>query len=361
MRSRSGRTPRSGRSRRGRSRAGRRPSGAPAAMASRTPRTSAPSSSGSGRVGAPRRPELAREADHLGADRDVLALGRGQDPLRRERLGAHRVAHLRGEQRPRRGGPRPRWRAGRRRAGGSRRRRPRPGRSRPRRSRRGSSAATAGSVDGGASAAASASSISSSMPGSCRSAVSVWNRPTGRPGVPTSVARAASRTAGSPSSRPAVEVSRSASGANSRAMQREQAVAEEVDPVERVPGVLAQLRLGEPARPRARRRAGRDRWRRRAAGRSSRANVASQRSVDGQPLGPAGRRSGPASARRGVLADRGREDRVEPEVLGEERVDGGGEVGHADRRLSSARSSRKSQPRVSPGSMRTTVPPRSSS
>ena len=37
------------------------------------------------------------EPDHLGADGLVFALGAGQDPLRGEFVGAHRVAHLRGE------------------------------------------------------------------------------------------------------------------------------------------------------------------------------------------------------------------------------------------------------------------------
>ena len=47
---------------------------------------------------APRRPELAGEADHLGTDGDVLALRAGQDPLRRQGLRAHRVPHLGREQ-----------------------------------------------------------------------------------------------------------------------------------------------------------------------------------------------------------------------------------------------------------------------
>ena len=57
------------------------------------------SSSGSGPVGAPGRPQVAGQADHLGADR---ARTRAR-PRRRIRsgvsvVGAHRVAHLRGEQ-----------------------------------------------------------------------------------------------------------------------------------------------------------------------------------------------------------------------------------------------------------------------
>ena len=54
-------------------------------------------------------------------------------------------------------------------------------------------------------------------PGSWVSAVSVWNRPTGRPSsVPTSAAFAPSSSAGRASSRPATLASRSPSGANSR-------------------------------------------------------------------------------------------------------------------------------------------------
>ena len=68
-----------------------------------------------------------------------------------------------------------------------------------------------------ASAAARASAMSSAIPGSCSIAFSVWKRPTGRPSsVPTSAALAPASTAGSPSSRPATLVSRSARGANSR-------------------------------------------------------------------------------------------------------------------------------------------------
>ena len=83
---------------------------------------------------------------------------------------------------------------------------------------RGASAATAGSVGAAESADSSASEISASMPASWRRAVSVWNRPTGTSSWPTSLARAASRSCGSVSRRPAVDASRSASGANSRAL-----------------------------------------------------------------------------------------------------------------------------------------------
>ena len=116
--------------------------------------------------------------------------------------------------------------------------------------RRGRTAATAGSSSAPRPRpAASASAMSSSIPASCLSAVSVWNRPTGRSAHRRRASpRAASSTAGSPSSRPAVDASRSASGANSRASRVNRPSPSEVDPVERVPGVLAQLGLREPRR-----------------------------------------------------------------------------------------------------------------
>ena len=48
-------------------------------------------------VRAPRRPDLAGDADHLGPDHVELALGAGEDPLRGQLVGAHGVAHLPGE------------------------------------------------------------------------------------------------------------------------------------------------------------------------------------------------------------------------------------------------------------------------
>ena len=69
-----------------------------AAMASRTPRTSAPSSAGIGSPG--------RQSGHRSPAIRIISVrtawysrsARGQDPLRGQRLGAHRVAHLGGEQ-----------------------------------------------------------------------------------------------------------------------------------------------------------------------------------------------------------------------------------------------------------------------
>ena len=160
-------------------------------------------------------------------------------------------------------------------------------------------------------AAASASSISAPIPGSCFSAVSVWNRPTGRPASPTSVARAASSTAGQAleatrGRRQPVRERRELAG-----IQREQPVADQVDPVQRVPRVLAQLGVGEPAGLElADQQVAIDDLVRRT-GRSSPPSSASQRSVK------AGCSARPASVRSGqrsswcVLADRGGERRVE--------------------------------------------------
>jgi hypothetical protein len=80
----------------------------------------------------------------------------------------------------------------------------------------GSTAATAASLDA-ASASRSASSINSPIPDHWPSAFSVWSRDTGRSPEPI-VSRAASSTAGMPSSRPAIDASRSGSGAKSRAI-----------------------------------------------------------------------------------------------------------------------------------------------
>ena len=54
-----------------------------------------------GRFGArePGRPQLRGDPDHLGADGAVVALRLFEDPLGRQVVGAHRVAHLLGEQR----------------------------------------------------------------------------------------------------------------------------------------------------------------------------------------------------------------------------------------------------------------------
>ena len=138
--------------------------------------------------------------------------------------------------------------------------------------------------------------------------------------------------------------------------QREQPFPREVDPVERVPGVLAQDRLREPGGLQLAdeqvpidgvlgRQVGHGGERRQPA------------LGHRLPLGPPGRRQvRPARVMR-VLADARREDGCEPERLGQERLDGVSEGGHdRDSTPMSARSSAKSQPRVSPGSIRTTRP-----
>ena len=154
-----------------------------------------------------------------------------------------------------------------------------------------------------------------------RSAVSVWNRPTGRPlDADQRLARRRRGRAGRPSSRPATDVSRSASGANSRAMSVNRPSPMQVDPFERVPGVLAQLGLGEPrglelAESRSRSIAS-------SGGqvRSAPPNSASHRSRDREPGGAGRPRSGRASGRRGG-ARRSRSRRIgfRREELGQER------------------------------------------
>ena len=192
-------------------------------------------------------------------------------------------------------------------------------------------------------------------PGSCLSAVSVWNRPTGRPSTPTRVSRAPSRTSGRPSSRLATDASRSPSGANSRASRSNRPLADEIHPLERVPRVLAQLALGELR-----------------GGDLAEDQVAVDRLVGAEAaqaferrlpavhrresLGAAGLgRIGPQAVE-AVVADRGRGHRIEPEQVVEERPEDIVERGHASQTPMAARSSRKSQPRRSPGSMRTTTP-----
>ena len=59
-------------------------------------------------IGAPGRPELAGDPDHLGPDRHVLALRAFEDPGRAQLGVLEGVTHLRREQLRRRGGPRPR-------------------------------------------------------------------------------------------------------------------------------------------------------------------------------------------------------------------------------------------------------------
>ena len=168
-------------------------------------------------------------------------------------VGAHRVAHLLGEQRRAEaalavargqddvaqvglegghGGPRGRGR-----------------RVEPRRQ-----GGDGGSVAAAASAAASASAISSSMPGRAGAARSrSGTAPTGRPACPTSVVAGGvehrrQRLQPPGGRRQPVGERRELAG-----REREQALADEVDPVERVPGVLAQRPSRRTGTPRARR------------------------------------------------------------------------------------------------------------
>ena len=98
--------------------------------------------------------------------------------------------------------------------------------------------------------------------------------------------RPPSRTAGSASSRPADRRQAIGEWRELAGEQREQAVADEVDPIERVPGVLAQLRRRRTGRPRARRSAGRGRSPRRRRGRSSRRTSAEPALGEGRAARP---------------------------------------------------------------------------
>ena len=194
---------------------------------------------------APRRPQLAGEPDHLGPDGHVVALGRprGSAPASAPSsasCGASSRRTARG-----RAGPRPRS----------------PGRTTSRRcASNAASAARAvsaaarearqhggdrGSSGGGLGRARARRRSAPSIPGSCASAVSVWNRETGRPGVTDDRSPGGVDDVGQ-----ALEPSgdRGEPLGERRELpgeQREQAVAEEVDPLERVPGLLAELGLGE--------------------------------------------------------------------------------------------------------------------
>ncbi len=93
-----GRRLRSARSRPDRRRAAHPAAGCSRPTASSTPRTTAPSSSGSRRIGMPGRPLLACQPNELRPHGVELPRGIRHQPLGRERLGPHRVAHLAGEQ-----------------------------------------------------------------------------------------------------------------------------------------------------------------------------------------------------------------------------------------------------------------------
>ena len=102
-------------------------------------------------------------------------------------------------------------------------------------------------------------------------------------------------------------------------LQREQAVADEIDPFERVPGVLAQLGLGEAGGLElADEQVAVDRLVGRQTG--HRSELGEPAIAERQSLGPAGGgQVRPAVVVR-VLTGRGREGRIEPEELGQEGV-----------------------------------------
>ena len=145
-----------------------------------------------GFVAPPGRPEVAREPNHLGTDRGVFAVGRLEDPLgvsvserivcrilRANRLRAQTAVALACREDD---VGQVAFEAIERGLG-----RGRPLVGRPQRGH--------GIVlRGGCRPAPSASSIRSTTPGSCSSAVSVWNRPTGRPGRRRRASRAPPRS-----------------------------------------------------------------------------------------------------------------------------------------------------------------------
>ena len=220
------------------------------------------------------------EPDHLGADGAELALGRAR--IRSGVSSSERIVwrifsanssapsrpspSLRGSTSSRR------WRL-----------EARPSRPARARRRRAAAAATAATAASSASACSAARQRfvgrARSTPGSCSSAFSVWKRATGRPDRPpiSSIARVdhrrdplePSRDRGEP-----VRQRRELPGD-----EPEQAAAEQVDPVERVPGFLAQIQVARSASRRAAGRADRDRWRRRRQVRRTPRNSASQRSA----------------------------------------------------------------------------------
>ena len=201
---------------------------------------------GSVMVGAPCRPELAREPDHLGAHGLVFALGAGQDPFRGQFVGAHRVAHLRRRKGRGRGGPRRRSPGGRRPAGGLR-----SGRS-PSRAvaaawvSRGVSASTAGSVCTRGLGGGDGVVDQLADPGQLlqrRLGLEPSDRPAAR------VRRASPRPPRTRSGSVSIRAGgrRQAIGQRSElaSEQREEAVAGQVDPPQRVPGLLAEVGVAE--------------------------------------------------------------------------------------------------------------------
>ena len=325
-----------------------------AAIASRTPRTSAPSSSGRGRSGTQvghrscaRRTISARTALYSRSAAAVIRSGR-------EIGGPHRVAHLPGEQVGCPGAPRPRSPAGPRRAGGSRSRPWPPWRS-PRRPQAGRDR-DHGRVVG---VRIGLPERVVDQPGDARQLLEggLGLEPPDGPTVDTDERpwrRSRLRQAFEPTRHRRQPIAQWGELAGD---QREQALADQVDPVERVPGVLAQLKFGEPHRVDL-----------------AEDQVAVDGLVGGQ-LGQALERGLPAvhgvqsSPRRpaSVTSDQVPSDRwspmavaqtgIEPEQLVEERAEDVVERGHPLPDPHRLRSSRKSQPRMSPGSIRTTTPP----
>ena len=112
--------------------------------------------------------------------------------------------------------------------------------------------------------------------------------------------------------------------------QREDAVAEEIDPVERAPALLAQVDLGEPVGGElGQQEVAVDPLVERQARLAGRRQLGRPAVVEGR-AGPPGRpRSGRASGRRGrACRPMSPPSGQEAEVLGQERVDASGEVGH---------------------------------
>ena len=103
----------------------------------------------------------------------------------------------------------------------------------------------AASVGAAASAAVSASAMSSSIPGSCLSAVSVWNRPTARSACPDERRRRRLEDRGQALESPGGRCQTSGQRGELASVERVEAVADDVDPRQRVPSVFTQLGLGK--------------------------------------------------------------------------------------------------------------------
>ena len=277
--------------------------------------------------GAPRRPEIARQAHHLRTDRAVLAFRAGHDPFRRERLRAHRVTHLGREQVP----PKPALAlAGRKdhvaemglEAGHGR--------------ARGLSSGNQARLDrghrwvGGCSSPRGRQGLVDQRadPRKLLQRRLRLEPPDRTPGITHEP-----RTRGVEDGGKAREAPRSRGeairqGRELAGIQREQPVADQVDPVQRVPCVFTQLRIGEPAGLElADQEVAIDDLVRGQVG--HRPEFGKPAIREGGLFGAAGfRQVGPAVVVV-VLADGGGKRRVEPEEVGQEIVEAAGEVGHA--------------------------------